>query len=76
MARPVIKLTDLVDNAEVAFWEEVCRKFPDVTTGDSDPHMSTKWTIRNEEMVKNWWWWNASDQYDLELPDGTIMKGE
>jgi len=71
--KPVIKLRDLVSVGEFGFFQEVIKHFPKVTTGDSDPGVSTRWSINNEEMLIHWWRHNASDSYRLELDDGKVL---
>ena len=74
MAKPVIKVSDLVNAGEYGFFAEVIKKFPKATTGDSDPYITTKWSIWNERIIIQWWRYNASDDYSLELDDGTILN--
>jgi len=76
MARELVKIRDVVNDAEFDFFANVIKHFPKTTTGDSDPGVSTAWTIQNEEMIVHWWRYNASEDYDLELSNGTIMKGD
>lgn len=74
MAKKLIKVRDVVHDAEFDFFEQVVKHFPKTTTGDSDPGMSTAWTIQNEEMIIHWWDYNASEDYDLQLSNGVILR--
>lgn len=76
MTKELVKVRDVVHDAEFDFFANVIKHFPKTTTGDSDPAMSTSWSIHNEDMIVHWWKYNASEDYDLELTNGDILKHE
>jgi len=76
MARELVKVSDILHDAEFYFFANVIKHFPKTTTGDSDPGTSTAWSIHNEDMIVHWWKYNASEDYDLQLSNGDILKHE
>tara|TARA_R110000824_G_scaffold30181_2_gene99569 strand:+ start:785 stop:1066 length:282 start_codon:yes stop_codon:yes gene_type:complete len=75
-SKPLIKVSEVIDDAERGFWAEVIKHFPQATTGDLDPSSVFVWSAANEQVIKDWWLWNASSYYDLELTNGKIIKHE
>lgn len=74
--KPIIKVSDVVNDSEHGFFAEVIKHFPQATTGDVDPSSVFAWSEANEQIIKDWWLWNASSYYDLELSNGKILKHE
>jgi len=74
--KPIIKVSDVVNDSEHGFFAEVIKHFPKATTGDLDPSSSFEWSDANEKVIKQWWSWNASLDYDLQLTNGEILKHE
>ena len=74
MKKPVIKLNNVLSDCEIEFGKQLVKHFEDATSGDLDIGLSCNWSIINEEVIENWWRWNASEFYDLELPNGTILN--
>ncbi len=74
--KPIIKVSDVVHDGEHNFFAEVIKHFPKATTGDLDPSSSFEWSDANEKVIKQWWSWNASLDYDLQLTNGEILKHE
>ena len=74
MDKPRIKLSDIVDDAQMAFWYKVVEHMPLAQSGDFDPMSSLHFDLAIEEAIQIWWSWNASMHYDLQLPDGEIIN--
>ena len=74
--KPIIKVSDVVHDGEHNFFAKVIKHFPKATTGDLDPSSSFEWSDANEKVIKQWWSWNASLDYDLQLTNGEILKHE
>ena len=44
--------------AELVFWREVARQFPEVTSGDLDPLSSYQFELAIEKVISTWLEWN------------------
>lgn len=53
-----------VENAELAFWAEIAKAFPEVTTGDFDPLDSFEITEAMTKAVTRWIGWNHPDHQE------------
>ena len=71
--KPTINLSDIVEDAQLAFWAEVVKHLPLAESGDLDPMSSL---LTSEKAIIDWWGWNASMHYNLKLPDGKILTEE
>lgn len=49
-----IDLTELTQKATDAFWEVICKAFPEATTGDLSPRATIKQDEGNENAVLEW----------------------
>ena len=74
--KPVIKLHDIREDAQLAFWAEVVKHLPLAENGDFDPMSSHHFDEASEEAIVTWWQWNACMHYDMQLPNGEILEGE
>ena len=73
--KPVIKLDDIVEDAQFAFWQEVVKHLPLADGGDFDPLASYHFDVALGQVITTWWSWNASVPYDLDLGNGEILQG-
>jgi hypothetical protein len=73
---PTINLSDIVEDAQLAFWAEVVKHLPLAEGGDFDPMSSHHFDLAVETAIVTWWEWNASQHYDLRASDGEILAGE
>ena len=71
--KPTIKLVDIVEDAQLAFWAEVVKHLPLAESGDFDPMSSCNFDLAIEAAIKTWWSWNASESYDLDTGHGEIL---
>jgi hypothetical protein len=71
--KPTIKLSDIREDAQLAFWAEVVKHLPLAESGDFDPRASFDLDAALEEAITKWWYWNASMHYDLQLSNGVII---
>jgi len=76
MKKPVIKIDDVLTDCEIEFSKQLVEHFKNATSGDLDIGLSCDWTIMNEKVIENWWRWNASQFYNLELSNGTILTDD
>ena len=74
--KPVIKLTDITEDAQFSFWEQVVKHLPLADGGDFDPMSSYNFDLAIEEAIKTWWSYNASESYDLDIGNGEILTVE
>lgn len=51
-----------LENAEQAFWAEIVRAFPEVTSGDMDPISVLKMSLFNEDLVLVWLFNNHTNE--------------
>tara|TARA_Y100000310_G_C20057893_1_gene523582 strand:+ start:157 stop:447 length:291 start_codon:yes stop_codon:yes gene_type:complete len=75
VTKPVIKLADIVEDAQFSFWEQVVKHLPLAEGGDFDPMSSYQFDLAIEEAVTKWWSYNASEPYDLDIGNGRILEG-
>jgi hypothetical protein len=71
--KPTINLSDIVEDAQAAFWAAVVKHLPLAESGDLDPMSSYHLDEALEKAIATWWGWNASMHYNLQLPDGKIL---
>ena len=71
--KPTIKLSDIVADAQAAFWSEVVKHLPLAESGDFDPMSSFHLDMAHERAIITWWGWNAAMHYSLQLPNGEII---
>jgi hypothetical protein len=66
------RMIDAVDDAEMAFWAEIVKHFPEIETGDLPPDIVIPLRIQNEDAVCHWLGGNSDlfpsfrDDYDKE----------
>jgi hypothetical protein len=75
VTKPVIKLDDIVEDAQFAFWEEVVKHLPLAESGDFDFGAAHHFDLAIGQAIKLWWKWNASVPYDLDNGLGEILQG-
>ena len=75
VTKPVIKLDDIAEDAQFAFWQEVVKHLPLADGGDFDPLASYQFDLMVGQAIRHWWSWNASVSYDLDLGNGNILQG-
>ena len=76
MTKPTIKLSDIRDDAEYAFWAEVVKHLPKAQSGDFPPDADHQYSMASEEAIITWWRYNAEQHYNLQLWDGEILTEE
>ena len=76
MTKPTIKLSDIRDDAEYAFWAEVVKHLPKAQSGDFAPDDSNRFDNAMEVAIEIWWRNNAEQHYNLQLWDGEILTEE
>jgi hypothetical protein len=74
--KPTIKLSDIVEEAQLAFWAEVVKHLPLAESGDFDPSSVFRLDMALEDAITTWWYWNASMHYALQLPNGETINQE
>jgi len=79
VTKPIIQLDDIVNEAQLAFWQEVVKHLPLAEGGDFDPISSHNFDLAIEEAITMWWRWNASRPYDLAVRtrygESVILQG-
>jgi len=71
--KPTIKLADIVEDAQLSFWEQVVKHLPLAEYGDFDPMSQFNFDLAIEEAIKTWWSYNASESYDLDTGHSGIL---
>ena len=74
--KPIIRLTDITEDAQFSFWEQVVKHLPLADSGDFDPTSSCNFDLAIEEAIKIWWGYNASESYDLDIGNGEILTND
>lgn len=64
--KPVIRLRDIRDDAQDAFWAEVIKHLPLAQDGAFDPDWSFEFDHAIENAIRRWWFANASEHYNLQ----------
>ena len=72
--KPTINLSDIVEDAQAAFWAAVVKHLPLAESGALDPMSSFRLDEALEKAIATWWGWNASMHYDLQLSNGVISS--
>ena len=73
--KPIVKIDNVVQDGEFEFNKMLLKYFPQSESGEEDIGLSIEWSVMNAEVVETWWRLNASHLYDLQLCNGTILRG-
>ena len=74
MPKETIRVHNIMHDAEHAFWAEVVKHLPLADSGDFAPDETDRWQTATEAAITTWWFWNASEHYDLQGTNGEILK--
>ena len=73
MSKPVVKIQDILHDADDAFFEQVVKHLPLAHGGEFDFGVAAQWAQQQAAVIKHWWQYNASDNYNLEDLNGDIL---
>jgi len=55
------KMDQVIEDAQIAFWEVVAKKYPEVKSGDFPPDASFAFDGACKKALEFWLEWNCSD---------------
>lgn len=55
-----------VEKADLAFWAEIVKEFPEVKSGDFGPEETFAWRRAMEEALRTWLFWNHPNHEMME----------
>jgi len=73
--KPIVKIDDVIQDGEFQFNKMLLKYFPQSESGEEDIGLSIEWSVINSQVIETWWRLNASHLYDLQLSNGTILRG-
>jgi len=72
--KPIIKVSDIMFDAEQSFWQQVVNHLPKSDGGDMFPEDNLDWGCSMENAIIAWWRCNAERHYDLQCTDGQVLR--
>ena len=73
--KPIVKIDNVIQDGEFEFNKMLLKYFPQSESGEEDIALSIEWSVINAQIIETWWRLNASHLYDLQLSNGTILRG-
>lgn len=55
------RIEKAVEDADLAFWAEIAKAFPQATSGDFPPDATFAWNMARDQAVYTWLMWNYPD---------------
>ena len=63
--KPILNISDIMEDASEAFFAKVVEHMPLAQYGDVEPVETFSWENATEQIIRHWWSMNASEHYDL-----------